>query len=174
MTHATAQTDQAVVATDEINVRTGPGLSYGIAAVVKRGESYPILTEQGEWVQIQLSNGQKGWVVSWLITTSSGAQKTEKPKAQGQSTAGGSTITSTASDLRIRTGPGTSYEVIGTFPQGASAKKLETSGEWTKISYKQAEGWVHSDYVSGGRKLLNQAPAGLLALTRQAQLAYRA
>lgn len=86
MTHATAQTDQAVVATDEINVRTGPGLSYGIAAVVKRGESYPILTEQGEWVQIQLSNGQKGWVVSWLITTSSGAQKTEKPKAQAQST----------------------------------------------------------------------------------------
>ncbi|WP_420831025.1 SH3 domain-containing protein [Bacillus safensis] len=152
MTHATAQTDQAVVATDEINVRTGPGLSYGIAAVVKRGESYPILTEQGEWVQIQLSNGQKGWVVSWLITTSSGAQKSAKPKAQGQSTAGGSTITSTASDLRIRTGPGTSYQVIGTFPQGATAKKLETSGEWTKISYKQAEGWVHSDYVSGGQK----------------------
>ncbi|MGV2913805.1 SH3 domain-containing protein, partial [Bacillus safensis] len=112
MTHATAQTDQAIVATDEINVRTGPGLSYGIAAVVKRGESYPILTEQGEWVQIQLSNGQKGWVVSWLITTSSGAQKSTKPKAQGQSTAGGSTITSTASDLRIRTGPGTSYQVI--------------------------------------------------------------
>ena len=41
MTHATAQTDQAVVATDEINVRTGPGLSYGIAAVVKRGEVIP-------------------------------------------------------------------------------------------------------------------------------------
>ncbi|CUB22652.1 N-acetylmuramoyl-L-alanine amidase LytC precursor [Bacillus safensis] len=160
MTHATAQTDQAVVATDEINVRTGPGLSYGIAAVVKRGESYPILTEQGEWVQIQLSNGQKGWVVSWLITTSSGAQKTEKPKAQGQSTAGGSTITSTASDLRIRTGPGTSYEVIGTFPQGASAKKLETSGEWTKISYKQAEGWVHSDYVSGGQKTSQSSSGG--------------
>ncbi|MCY7739183.1 SH3 domain-containing protein, partial [Bacillus safensis] len=160
MTHATAQTDQAVVATDEINVRTGPGLSYGIAAVVKRGESYPILTEQGEWVQIQLSNGQKGWVVSWLITTSSGAQKTAKPKAQGQSTAGGSTITSTASDLRIRTGPGTSYQVIGTFPQGASAKKLETSGEWTKISYKQAEGWVHSDYVSGGQKTSQSSSGG--------------
>ncbi|UYO34592.1 N-acetylmuramoyl-L-alanine amidase [Bacillus zhangzhouensis] len=151
MTHATAQTDQAVVATDEINVRTGPGLSYGIAAVVKRGESYPILTKQGEWVQIQLSNGQKGWVVSWLITTSSGAQKSAKPNTQGQSTAG-STITSTASDLRIRTGPGTSYQVIGTFPQGAFAKKLKTSGKWTKISYKHAEGWVHSDYVSGGQK----------------------
>lgn len=167
MTHATAQTDQAVVATDEINVRTGPGLSYGIAAVVKRGESYPILTEQGEWVQIQLSNGQKGWVVSWLITTSSGAQKSAKRKAQSRSTAGGSTITSTASDLRIRTGPGTSYQVIGTFPQGASAKKLETSGEWTKISYKQAEGWVHSDYVSGGQKT-TQSNSGESSRSNQA------
>ncbi|OLP65415.1 hypothetical protein BACPU_15030 [Bacillus pumilus] len=151
MARATAQSDQAVVATDEINVRTGPGLSYGIAAVVKRGESYPILTQQGEWVQIQLSNGQKGWVVSWLITTSSNTQNASKPKAQSQST-GSHTITSTASDLRIRTGPGTSYQVIGTFPQGASAKKLESSGSWMKIKYKQAEGWVHSDFISGGQK----------------------
>ncbi|MFS0654724.1 SH3 domain-containing protein [Bacillus sp. 179-C3.3 HS] len=149
---ATAQTDQAVVATDKINVRTGPGLSYGIAAVVKRGESYPILTEQGDWVQIQLSNGQKGWVVSWLITTSSQAQKAAKPKTQTQNSSVSGSVTSTASDLRIRTGPGTSYRVIGTFPQGASAKKLETSGTWTKISYQQAEGWVHSDFISGGQK----------------------
>ncbi|MFB8735293.1 SH3 domain-containing protein [Bacillus sp. SL00103] len=72
MAHATAQTDQAVVATDEINVRTGPGLNYGIAAVVKRGEAIPILTKQGEWVQIRLSGGgPRAGCVSWLITTSS-------------------------------------------------------------------------------------------------------
>lgn len=165
MTHATAQTDQAVVATDKINVRTGPGLSYGIAAVVKRGESYPILTEQGEWVQIQLSNGQKGWVVSWLITTSSDAQNIAKPKAKEQNTSGSSTIKSTASDLRIRTGPGTSHQVIGTFPQGASAKKLETSGSWTKIAYKQTEGWVHSDFIAGGQKASTSSEASRLKQT---------
>ncbi|MDM5320826.1 N-acetylmuramoyl-L-alanine amidase [Bacillus altitudinis] len=166
LAHATAQTDQAVVATNEINVRTGPGLSYGIAAVVKRGESYPILTKQGEWVQIGLSNGQKGWVVSWLITTSSGGQKAPKTKTQNERSAGSNSITSTASDLRIRTGPGTSYQVVGTFPQGASAKKLQTSGEWTKISYKQAVGWVHSDYVSGGQKA-SQSSSGESSRSKQ-------
>uniref|UniRef100_UPI003EBC8F4C N-acetylmuramoyl-L-alanine amidase n=1 Tax=Bacillus maqinnsis TaxID=3229854 RepID=UPI003EBC8F4C len=151
LTRVTAQTDQAVIATDEMNVRTGPGLSYGIAAVVKRGESYPILSEQGDWVQIGLSSGQKGWVVSWLIKKSPDAQSTAKSKGKGQIDSKNSTITSTATDLRIRTGPGTSYQVIGTFPQGAFATKLKTSGAWTKISYQQTEGWVHSDYISSGQ-----------------------
>ncbi|MGE6629112.1 SH3 domain-containing protein [Bacillus sp. NPDC077027] len=151
LVHATAQTDKAVIATDEMNVRTGPGLSYGIAAVVKRGESYPILSEQGDWVQIQLGNSQKGWVVSWLITKSSDAKSTTPSSNQSQSISDSGTVTSTATDLRIRNGPGTSYQVIGTFPQGASANKLETSGAWTKVSYKQATGWVHSDYISEGQ-----------------------
>ncbi|RCK12079.1 hypothetical protein DT075_16215 [Bacillus licheniformis] len=58
---------EAVIATDEINVRSGPGLSHEIVSVVSRNESYPILEERGDWVQIQLNGGQKGWVVSWLI-----------------------------------------------------------------------------------------------------------
>lgn len=64
---ASAAIGEAVIATDEINVRSGPGLSHEIVSVVSRNESYPILEERGDWVQIQLNGGQKGWVVSWLI-----------------------------------------------------------------------------------------------------------
>ncbi|MDI5789951.1 SH3 domain-containing protein [Bacillus licheniformis] len=56
---ASAAIGEAVIATDEINVRSGPGLSHEIVSVVSRNESYPILEERGDWVQIQLNGGQK-------------------------------------------------------------------------------------------------------------------
>ncbi|MFN2745109.1 MULTISPECIES: SH3 domain-containing protein [Bacillus] len=137
---ASAAIGEAVIATDEINVRSGPGLSHEIISVVSRNESYPILEEKGDWVQIQLNNGQKGWVVDWLI------QKKAQSSGGSESTSG--KVTSSASDLRIRKGPGTSYEVQGTFPQGEQADVLKIDGKWMKISYQNITGWVHSDYVT--------------------------
>lgn len=43
---AIAAEGEAVIATDKINVRGGPGLSYGIKAEVKKGERYPIVKEE--------------------------------------------------------------------------------------------------------------------------------
>ncbi len=37
----TAAQGEAVIATDEMNVRSGPGLSYGITAEVKRENAIP-------------------------------------------------------------------------------------------------------------------------------------
>ncbi|MCY8473229.1 SH3 domain-containing protein [Bacillus halotolerans] len=138
----TAAQGEAVIATDEMNVRSGPGLSYGIMAEVKKGERYPILKEDGDWVQIQLGSGDKGWVVSWLIT---------KEKQSGTSSTDSSeTVTSTDPDLRMRTGPGTSYEVIGKFPQGSQASVIDKDSGWIKISYRNSTGWVSSEYVTSG------------------------
>ncbi len=83
----TAAQGEAVIATDEMNVRSGPGLSYGITAEVKKGERYPILKEDGDWVQIQLGSGEKGWVVSWLIT--------KEDQASTSSSGSSDTVTST-------------------------------------------------------------------------------
>ncbi|ASB66303.1 N-acetylmuramoyl-L-alanine amidase [Bacillus velezensis] len=95
---AIAAEGEAVIATDKINVRGGPGLSYGIKAEVKKGERYPITKEEGDWVQLQLSPGKTGWVVSWLISKTAGGAD--------HSSATSGTVTSTDPDLRIRKGPG--------------------------------------------------------------------
>lgn len=131
-----------MIATDEINVRSGPGLSHEIVSVVSRNESYPILEERGDWVQIQLNGGQKGWVVSWLI-------KKKSQVSSGSDSASGK-VTSSEANLRIRKGPGTSYEVQGVFPEGEQADLLKTDGKWIKISYQNITGWVYSDYVNQG------------------------
>ncbi len=81
-------------------------------------------------------------MVSWLIT--------KEDQASSSSSESSSTVTSTDPDLRMRTGPGTSYEVIGKFPQGDQASVIDKDSGWIKISYQNATGWVSSEYVTSG------------------------
>lgn len=127
---------QARILTDEMNVRGGPGLSYPIVGTAKRDQIYPIVSEKEDWVEIQFSSTVKGWVASWLI---------EKKQAE-QSV--NNEVTSKATNLRIRSGPDTTYEILGVFPNGQKAKASEKNGDWVKISYENVTGWVSAQFVA--------------------------
>lgn len=61
----------------------------------------------------------------------------------------------TATALRIRSGPGLSYPIIGTMPQGNLVPGDEVRGDWIHIiSPENITGWSHSDYL----KLVNETP----------------
>ncbi|HHW25514.1 MAG TPA: SH3 domain-containing protein [Bacillota bacterium] len=49
--------------------------------------------------------------------------------------------------LNVRTGPGLTYSIITSLPKGTRFEILSESGEWTKISYGNITGYVHSSYV---------------------------
>lgn len=60
-----------VTATNGMNVRGGPGLTYNIVGAMQTGETAQIVGKnpQGDWWQVTLSTGQQGWVYSPLVTT---------------------------------------------------------------------------------------------------------
>jgi N-acetylmuramoyl-L-alanine amidase len=131
-----------IIASDTVNVRTGPGLSYPLAKKAKRGEKYPIIKEKGDWIQIQLSLGKTGWVVNWLVTTdktmiTKAATVPEKTQAKANS-----------NQLRVRSGPGTSFQVIGSLSKGQSVTILSSNENWYKISSPVVDGWVSKAYIS--------------------------
>lgn len=45
-----------------LNVRQGPGVSYKIISKINPGEKYHILTEEDDWVKIQLPDNLEGWI----------------------------------------------------------------------------------------------------------------
>ncbi|PET54539.1 hypothetical protein CN514_18470 [Bacillus sp. AFS001701] len=55
--------------------------------------------------------------------------------------------TVTASVLNVRSGPSTSYKVIGTLKKGAKVTITSTSGSWYKIKSGTKTGWVSSKYI---------------------------
>ncbi len=56
------------------------------------------------------------------------------------------TVTSVA--LNIRSGPASTYSIIGQLSKGSTVKIVEKLGTWLKISYKNTEGYVSASYVS--------------------------
>ena len=89
-----------------------------------------------------------------LSTTTSALSNLEvkpitKPNLIGQGVVNTST-------LNIRSGPSTSYEVIGTITSGTNVEVLDRSGSWYKISYNNTYGYVSGTYIT-----LNPAQLGI-------------
>jgi uncharacterized protein YgiM (DUF1202 family) len=59
------------VNTGALNIRSGPGITYGVITSVYRGTSLTLLARNADasWVKVALSSGTQGWVNSRYITT---------------------------------------------------------------------------------------------------------
>lgn len=138
-----AAAGSVTIATDTVNVRSGPGLSYPLLKQAKRGEKYQIVKEKGDWIEIQLSFGKTGWVVNWLIT------KENETQAAAPSVTGTSSTVAKAKDnqLRVRSGPGTSFSIIGFLTKGQEAPILGQNENWYKIASPFGEGWIAKELV---------------------------
>ncbi|MBP2240544.1 N-acetylmuramoyl-L-alanine amidase [Cytobacillus eiseniae] len=130
------------IGTDHLNIREGPGLSYPVVQKAQKGEEYPFLSEKQEWIEIQLDNGKKGWVANWLVSKKQG---TTNSSTQSQSTSNKAIVMDDG--LRIRKGPGTEYQVIGTANKGDSFAVLSTNGNWVQLDTSFGVGWASTDYV---------------------------
>lgn len=122
---------------DLINVREGPGLSYRVVSKVKKGDTLPLVKEEGDWLLVEVSSGKSGWVANWLVS------KTSNPSVSNNH----STITVTTNGLRVRSGPGTEFSVIGTLSNGAVLQVLEQDGNWIKVKTPSGDGWVANEFV---------------------------
>jgi len=78
---------------------------------------------------------------------------------------------STTTELNVRAGPGTEYEVIGVLPAGESVAIggcIENS-KWCTIDTTAGPGWVYSDYLvadmSGNAVVITERPADLAVPT---------
>lgn len=54
----------------------------------------------------------------------------------------------TTVSLNLRSGPGLGYSILLTMPQGASVNVLESSGDWSKVTYNGTTGYAFSAYLS--------------------------
>ncbi|OCA91221.1 hypothetical protein A8F94_05005 [Bacillus sp. FJAT-27225] len=135
-------------AVDGLNIRSGPGLSYGLVATVKKGAVLTVLSEKDDWTEIMLSSGKKGWAANWLL---------DKPTTAVNATTTQTAVT-TADQLRIRKGPGTNFAIAGSLSMGAQVTIIEKSGLWSKINSKSGSGWVSTEFLKESAPVV-QTPA---------------
>ncbi|WP_160721905.1 SH3 domain-containing protein [Bacillus sp. USDA818B3_A] len=137
-----ASSGTVTISTDTVNVRSGPGLSYPLVLTAVRGESYSIVSEKGDWLEIKLGVGQTGWVVSWLVT-----KDNEEESGTTSGSAGRNAAKANTDQLRIRSGPGTSFPIVGSLNQGQEVTILDQNENWYKITSDFGEGWVLREFL---------------------------
>ncbi|MDG5470914.1 SH3 domain-containing protein [Jeotgalibacillus sp. ET6] len=135
-----ATSNSAVIASDHVNMREGPGLAYATIATANDGDTYEILDEEYGWLKLRLSGGKEGWVAEWLTVQQESAQS---EAAVSQSS------TVTADQLRVRSGPGTDEEVIHSLHSGDEVDIASQENGWSEIITQDGiTGWVNTDYLS--------------------------
>ncbi|MEI2462629.1 N-acetylmuramoyl-L-alanine amidase [Niallia taxi] len=151
---AHAESSQTVQSATVLNIREGPSLEDAIKGKMEIGTNYKVVTDNGDWLKIDMGNGQVGWVAAYLVTKSDGSNDMDEDAVSNVSE--GSSGTITEGGIRLRKGPGTDYQVITTLSKNMTVTILSNEGNWTKIQSQSGTGWVNSEYISSAT---TQAPA---------------
>lgn len=145
------------IVTYDVNLRVKPDYSSEILTIIKVGQKVEIISVDGDFAKVKF-NGKTGYVVSKYVkrinedNTSDNSKEPEddkpleKPEKPTVTTKKGTVVNATT--LNIRSGPGTSYNVIAKLKKGDSVSILESKNGWHKINISgNKTGWVSGDYI---------------------------
>lgn len=127
---------------DRLNVRTKPDLNASVIQMIGQSNRYKVVKEQGDWLQIQLTEDQIGWIFREFTEFEvSSPVKAEPEKAETvQSETETADSHNQAATVRIvdvtnlRSGPGTEYDITGKAKPGETYPIVETKGEWYVVA----------------------------------------
>jgi uncharacterized protein YraI len=122
----------------QLNVRSGPGIGYGIIGGIYPGTPYAIVSEHTDWYGISYKNAT-GYVHAGYVTVSSGQSAAT---VTSSSTSG--VIFSSIYNLSFRVGPSTRTNRLAIIPAGTVVAVIgrNDSNSWLQVNYNGQTGWV--------------------------------
>lgn len=124
-----------VVAT-AMNVRTGPGVEYDIAAQVKKGQKLRVLEEDSEWLHVKTEKGKSGWVASWLVEKEEATPATNIPAFIN------------TNKTKLREFPDQESKEIAQLKKKTEVTITMEQNGWSQITVGDKKGWVFSDLIT--------------------------
>jgi len=142
---------------DYVRFRTGPGTSYGILGSYNRGKTVLITGVSGDWTACTI-DGQSGYVYSQYVKKTVTQQpEEEQPETSTPEVEVPTVVPSeskpgyvTGNNVRFRSSPSMSSEILGELFYGNNVTITGTSGDWTAITYNSKSGYVYSQYIKEG------------------------
>ena len=146
--------------TSDLNVRKGPGTSYGIIKVIDMNVNVTVTeATNSSWYKVKLSDGTEGYLAAQYLKITSGDINSVKPGNSGDdNTNNGNNSNAPATGeyvrvtvgLNLRSEPNTSCKVLTVLSTGTVLNVLDrkTSG-WVHVrTTGGAEGYVSAEYVT--------------------------
>ena len=149
--NSTPTPTNSYVNTEGLNVRSGPGVSYGIVAKLSKNTGVTELARLKGWAYIRLQNGTLGYVNETFINTTvvDGSSATTK------------TVYVNTEGLNLRYGPSMDNDIITEISKNTAVTELGTgSNGWSLIKLQDGtQGYVNSSFLSNAAATPTPTPA---------------
>ncbi|MGG0178552.1 SH3 domain-containing protein [Gottfriedia acidiceleris] len=122
-----------------VRIRSGAGTSYQILGSVNKNQRLDVISVSNGWYKIKY-NGVTGYISSSYVG------KVTESTNNNQTVSTGNYI-STGNGVRIRSGAGTSYQILGSVNKNQRLDVTSLSNGWYKVKYKGTTGYISASYV---------------------------
>ena len=136
-------------ATRNVNVRSGPGLTYEAVDRLVSGE--PVergnCNSDGSWCYIR-HEGTNGWVPAVLLENTPSGLDPQEPDTPP--VAGMDNDYTARSVVNVRSGPGTNFATVDRLKAGEAVTRGQctSDGGWCYVNHDGADGWVSASFLA--------------------------
>ena len=130
----------ATVTASTLFVRSQHSLDGKVIGKVNKGDKFPILEENNNWIKIEYKTGSYGWVAAWYLERAAS-------QTSSNSELKGSTVEILYNGTNIRKKPSVQSDVILRADQGDTFETTKLVNDWYEITLKNGDiayvaGWV--------------------------------
>lgn len=141
--------DATVISTNGygVRMRTGPGTSYPIVRKYPVGTAATVVQKGNSWCKVAIGD-QTGYIMTQYLSVGNG-----EGNGSGNSTpptiySGDATVWSgNGYGVRLRTGPGKEYDIIGVYSVGAKVKIISRGTVWDHVQVGSRTGYMMNDFL---------------------------
>lgn len=119
-----------------VRMRSGPGTGYRILAVYSVGTRVNVLEKGANWSKIQVGS-RVGYMMNQFLNGGGG----------GGEVGNASVWSGNGLGVRLRTGPGRGYSVIGVYSVGTTVRVLEKGTTWDRIQIGSRVGYMMNEFL---------------------------
>jgi uncharacterized protein YraI len=132
--------NETATTTDRLNLRSGPGTTFGIVTVLERGAIVTLTGQESNGFRSVTFGSFSGWVATeFLSFATSPPPPPVTPPSQ---------LATTTDNVNLRSGPGLTFSVIRVVPvQTEVTITGPNSNGFSPVSVAGVPGWISADYL---------------------------
>ncbi|SKA90454.1 SH3 domain-containing protein [Sporosarcina newyorkensis] len=134
--------DEFTVAVEKLNVRKKATLQSKKLTQINKGDTFPVVATDGNWVQVQLDKKKTGWVYSFHGHLSSNQTKVASTDETDQGI-----VTILTDGTNLREEPSTSSPVVFRVNAGENYPIIDKQDDWYKISLPNGQQAFVAEWV---------------------------